>query len=119
MNGPQRHVYIELGACIDVPAGGMTVAITREDMAEIERDPTGWLLSYLGVDLKTYESWLELHGIPYCGAPGLSGRPCRRKSRRLTDKQRVDAEAHPLDWLAFHHRRRCHAHAHLDVELLQ
>jgi len=88
-------------ATFATPEGGRTLYLTVEEAAAYDSDPDAYVAAYLGLSVAEYSEWLDLRGMPLCGARNRWGSLCRSIIGPMRDIN---------EWRSLHRNDYCHAH---------
>lgn len=68
---------IKFVVSVRVPGGGETVAVPSSSVAQYVDDPQGFAAKHFGVTKEQYLLWVEMDGLPQCGATTKNGARCK------------------------------------------
>ena len=86
---------------VRVPGGTMGMGIDADEIADYYANPDDYITSRFGLSKVEYIEWIELDGMPLCGAHTKSG--CRRN---IIGHGQMGAH----EWKAVHRVGHCHLH---------
>ncbi len=64
-------------ATVRIPGGGETVVVPSNSVVEYVADPQGFAARHFGVSKEQYLLWVEMDGMPQCGATTKNGPRCK------------------------------------------
>ncbi|TAV04526.1 hypothetical protein [Rhizobium ruizarguesonis] len=84
-------------ASVTVPGGGQTVSVPSNSVPEYVADPQGFAAKLFGVTKEQYLLWVEMDGMPQCGATTKNSSRCKNgisggSQRSIEEWLRLDGD---------------------------
>ena len=103
INSPIELDQIAFEKQVRAPGGAANLYLMLADVEEFNKAPDVWAARHFGLSVDEYLEWVELEGVPLCGAKTRTGSLCRNMiSGGIQRRASEWKEAHRSDYCAVH-----------------